>query len=89
MRECKNVGRELQVQVHDFAIPEIGRAISHDVYNLGTNTWLGEVMSRRNLRVETMRGWWRWMGQQFYPRAKRLLTDAGRRQWYLAAFVED
>ena len=43
--EFKNVGRELRpqgqpenVRVHDFVLPELGRAIPYGVYDLGTNT---------------------------------------------------
>ena len=41
--EFKNVGRELRpqgqpekVRVHDFVLPELGRAIPYGVYDLGT-----------------------------------------------------
>jgi len=87
--EFKNVGRELRpqgqpenVRVHDFVIPELGRAIPYGVYDLGTNTgWVsvGIDHDTAEFAVETIRRWWRWMGQNYYPRAKRLLitADAG------------
>ena len=87
--EFKNVGRELRpqgqpenVRVHDFVIPELGRAIPYGVYDLGTNTgWVsvGIDHDTAEFAVETIRRWWRWMGQKYYPQAKRLLitADAG------------
>jgi len=87
--EFKNVGRELRLQgqpekvrVHDFVIPELGRAIPYGVYDLGTNTgWVSVGMDHdtAEFAVETIRRWWRWMGRKYYPRAKRLLitADAG------------
>ena len=87
--EFKNVGRELRpqgqpenVRVHDFVIPELGRAIPYGVYDLGSNTgWVsvGIDHDTAEFAVETIRRWWRWMGQKYYPQAKRLLitADAG------------
>ena len=87
--EFKNVGRELRpqglpekVRVHDFVIPELGRAIPYGVYDLGSNTgWVsvGIDHDTAEFAVETIRRWWRWMGQKQYPQAKRLLitADAG------------
>ena len=87
--EFKNVGRELRpqgqpenVRVHDFVIPELGRAIPYGVYDLGSNTgWVsvGIDHDTAEFAVETIRRWWRWMGRNYYPRARRLLitADAG------------
>jgi len=87
--EFKNVGQELRpqgqpekVRVHDFVIPELGRAIPYGVYDLGSNTgWVSVGMDHdtAEFAVETIRRWWRWMGQKQYPQAKRLLitADAG------------
>ena len=40
--------------------------------------------------VESIRRWWRGMGQALYPSATRLLitADAGGRQWVSAPLVE-
>jgi Rhodopirellula transposase DDE domain len=41
-RELRPKGRPEKVRVHDFVIPELGRAIPYGVYDLGTNTgWVG------------------------------------------------
>ena len=85
----KNGGRELRpkgmpekVQVHDFVIPELGRAIPYGVYDLGTNTgWVsvGIDHDTAEFAVETIRRWWKWMGRKHHPEAQRLLitADAG------------
>jgi hypothetical protein len=87
--EFKNGGQELRpqgmpekVRVHDFVIPELGRAIPYGVYDLGTNTgWVSVGMDHdtAEFAVETIRRWWRWMGRKHYPQAQRLLitADAG------------
>ena len=87
--EFKNGGQELRpkgmpekVRVHDFVIPELGRAIPYGVYDLGSNTgWVsvGIDHDTAEFAVETIRRWWRWMGRKRYPQAQRLLitADAG------------
>ena len=87
--EFKNGGQELRpqgqpekVRVHDFVIPELGRAIPYGVYDLGTNTgWVSVGMDHdtAEFAVETIRRWWRWMGRKHYPQAQPLLitADAG------------
>jgi hypothetical protein len=82
----KNGGRELrpegepeQVKVHDFVIPELGRAIPYGVYDLASNSgWVsvGVDHDTSAFAVETVRRWWKSMGSQRYPDAKRLLITA-------------
>jgi DDE family transposase len=87
--EFKNGGQELRpqglpekVRVHDFVIPELGRALPYGVYDLRTNTgWVsvGIDHDTAEFAVETIRRWWRWMGRKHYPQAQQLLitADAG------------
>ena len=87
--DFKNGGQELRpkgmpekVRVHDFVIPELGRAIPYGVYDLGTNTgWVsvGIDHDTAEFAVETIRRWWKWMGRKHHPEAQRLLitADAG------------
>lgn len=87
--EFKNNGRELRpkgqpeaVRVHDFLDPELGRATPYGIYDIGRNTgWVsvGVDHDTAEFAVETIRRWWRCMGQGAYPRASRLLitADAG------------
>ena len=85
----KNSGRELRpqgepekVRVHDFVIPELGRATPYGVYDLAQNTgWVSVGMDHdtAEFAVETIRRWWKDMGRTVYPQANRLLitADAG------------
>jgi len=87
--DFKNSGRELRprgvpekVRVHDFLIPELGRATPYGVYDLARNTgWVSVGMDHDTaaFAVESIRRWWRSMGRPVYPKATRLLitADAG------------
>ncbi|MGH9619825.1 MAG: ISAzo13 family transposase [Bryobacteraceae bacterium] len=87
--DFKNHGQELRpkgqpelVRVHDFVDPKLGRATPYGVYDLGRNSgWVSVGMDHdtAEFAVETIRRWWRSMGQPIYPQAKRLLitADAG------------
>jgi transposase len=82
----KNVGKELRpkgepekVLVHDFLIPELGRANPYGVYDLAQNeAWVsvGTDHDTAAFAVESIRRWWRTMGKPLYPAAKRLLITA-------------
>jgi len=84
--EFKNGGREwhpkgmpVKVSVHDFLLPELGRAIPYGVYDLAANSgWVsvGVDHDTSTFAVETIRRWWSSMGRQLYPHAKRLLITA-------------
>ena len=87
--DFKNGGRELRpqgdpekVRVHDFLIPELGRATPYGVYDLARNTgWVsvGVDHDTAAFAVESIRRWWQSMGQSVYPKTHRLLitADAG------------
>ena len=87
--DFKNSGRELspqgkpeRVRVHDFLIPELGRATPYGVYDLARNTgWVSVGMDHDTaaFAVESIRRWWQYMGRPVYPEASRLLitADAG------------
>jgi len=84
--DFKNGGRELRpqgdpekVRVHDFLIPELGRANPYGVYDLGSNTgWVSVGMDHDTaaFAVETIRRWWLGMGKAVYPQAHQLLITA-------------
>jgi transposase len=81
-REWRAQGDPEQVQIHDFVIPELGRAIPYGVYDLGQNTgWVsvGVDHDTAEFAVATIRRWWYSMGRPAYRQAKRLLitADAG------------
>lgn len=82
----KNGGKELRpkkdpekVRVHDFVIPELGRAAPYGVYDVANNTgWVsvGVDHDTSAFAVETIRRWWYGMGQPAYPKATQLLITA-------------
>jgi transposase len=84
--DFKNNGRELRpqgdpekVRVHDFIIPELGRANPYGIYDIAQNTgWVsvGVDHDTAAFAVESIRRWWNSMGQAVYPRATRLLITA-------------
>ena len=90
----RNGGRELRpkgdpepVLMHDFVIDELGRASPYGVYDLAANeAWVsvGTDHDTAAFAVESIRRWWRTMGQPLYPDATRLLVtaDAGGSNGY-------
>ena len=84
--DFKNSGRELRpkgepekVRVHDFVIPELGRATPYGIYDLTHNHgWVSVGIDHDTaaFAVETIRRWWTSMGQPLYPAARRLLITA-------------
>jgi transposase len=82
----KNGGRELRpagdperVLVHDFLIPGLGRVSPYGVYDIGRNeAWVsvGTDHDTAAFAVESIRRWWRSMGQPLYPDATRVLITA-------------
>jgi transposase len=72
-------GKPEKVRVHDFVIPELGRAAPYGVYDLAQNVgWVsvGVDHDTASFAVETIRRWWQAMGQEKYPQAQRLLITA-------------
>jgi transposase len=68
-----------KVRVHDFLIPELGRAAPYGIYDLAQNTgWVsvGIDHDTASFAVATIRRWWQAVGQEKYPQAKRLMITA-------------
>lgn len=84
--DFKNSGRELRpkgdpekVRVHDFVIPELGRAAPYGVYDVTRNAgWVsvGVDHDTAAFAAQSIRRWWESMGKQAYPQAARLLITA-------------
>ena len=84
--DFKNAGRELRrkgqpepVRVHDFKIPELGRAVPYGVYDITRNTgWVsvGVDHDTASFAVNAIRSWWQMMGLDRYPAARSLLITA-------------
>jgi hypothetical protein len=78
-REWSPHGQPEEVEVHDFPNKTLGKVIPSGVYDEATNTgWVsvGVDHDTAECAVETVRRWWRQMGTQAYPKAKRLLITA-------------
>jgi hypothetical protein len=78
-REWEPSGEPEAVNVYDFIDKGLGKAIPYGVYDQTTNTgWVGVGIDHdtSEFAVETLRRWWRNMGRQVYPQAKKLLITA-------------
>ena len=86
MGDFKNNGREWRpkgdaekVPVHDFVIPELGRAAPYGVYDVTQNAgWVsvGVDYDTAAFAAQRIRRWWESLGQAAYPQAARLLITA-------------
>lgn len=74
-------GAPESVRVYDLIDPVLGKVAPYGVYDVGANQgWVsvGITHDTAAWAVETMRRWWREMGQPLYPPARRLrITAAG------------
>jgi hypothetical protein len=78
-REWRPQGEPEEVKVHDFADKELGKAAPYGVYDLAHDIgWvnLGISHDTAAFAVESIRRWWRRLGQERYPQARRLLITA-------------
>ena len=81
-REWRRKGDPEPVRVHDFLIPEQGKAIPYGVYDLNRNEgWVtvGIDHDTASFAVNAIRRWWKLMGRPAYPGATSVLitADAG------------
>jgi hypothetical protein len=84
--DFKNGGRELRpkgqpepVRVHDFAIPEFGKAVPYGIYDVSANAGfvnVGISADTGEFSVASIRRWWCEIGARRYPNAKQLLINA-------------
>ena len=78
-RELRPAGQPEEVSVHDFLIPALGRVSPYGVYDVAQNEgWVnvGVDHDTASFAVESIRRWWRSMGQPLYRNATRLLITA-------------
>ena len=78
-REWRPQGSPEEVRVHDFIIPELGRAVPYGVYDIAANAgWVSVGMSAdtAEFAVGTIRRWWHEIGRVRYPGAKYLTITA-------------
>ncbi len=72
-------GEPEKVRVHDFQDEKLGKAIPYGVYDILNNQgWVnvGIDHDTAQFAVNSIRRWWREMGQRRFPRAKQLLITA-------------
>jgi hypothetical protein len=84
--DFKNAGREWrpkgspeEVRVHDFVIPELGRAAPYGVYDIANNVgWVSVGIDHDTaaFAANAIRSWWKLMGRERYPNARSLLITA-------------
>jgi hypothetical protein len=84
--DFKNAGREWrpkgspeEVRVHDFVIPELGRAVPYGVYDIAGNAgWVSVGIDHDTaaFAANAIRSWWKLMGRERYPNAGGLLITA-------------
>jgi len=84
-----NHGQEWQPQrepektlIHDFPDKELGKVIPYGIYGVGRNQgWVsvGIDHDTSEIAIDSVLGWWRYMGHKAYPEATQLLilADAG------------
>jgi hypothetical protein len=84
--DFKNGGRELRpkgnpelVRVHDFAIPELGKAVPYGIYDVSANAGfvnVGISADTGEFSVASIRRWWYALGAPRYPDARKILINA-------------
>ncbi len=78
-REWRPTGVPEAVRVHDFLDKNLGKAIPYGVYDIVNNQgWVtvGIDHDTAQFAVNSIRNWWRQMGQARFPRATELLITA-------------
>ncbi len=78
-REWRPQGKPEEVRVHDFLDKKLGKAIPYGVYDILNNQgWVsvGIDHDTAQFAANSIRRWWKQMGQRRFPRATELLITA-------------
>ena len=78
-QEWRKAGEPIDVRVHDFPDPKVGKAVPYGVYDIYDNKgWVnvGTSADTAEFAVQSIRYWWRRMGRSRYPKAQELLICA-------------
>jgi len=78
-REWRPQGTPEEVRVHDFQDKDLGKVIPYGVYDLLNNQgWVSVGIDHDTAEfvVNTIRRWWRQLGQRRFPQARELLVTA-------------
>jgi hypothetical protein len=84
--DFKNAGRTWRpkgsperVRVHDFKIPQLGKAAPYGVYDVADDSGfvsVGVSADTSDFAVNSIRGWWHNIGAERYPNATELMITA-------------
>ena len=84
--DFKNPGTEwcqkeqaVEVKMHDFVDPQLGKAIPYGIYDLTLNQgWVnvGIDHDTAEFAVESIRHWWYSMGKKLYPNSQQIMITA-------------
>ncbi len=84
--DFKNPGGEwcekeqpVEVRMHDFVDPQLGKAIPYGIYDLTLNKgWVnvGIDHDTAEFAVESIRHWWYSMGKELYPNSEHIMITA-------------
>jgi Rhodopirellula transposase DDE domain len=78
-QEWRPEGEPEEVRVHDFLDKTLGKAVPYGVYDMANNQgWVSVGIDHDTAQFATnsIRRWWREMGQHRFPRASELLITA-------------
>ncbi len=86
-QEWRTKGDPIEVLSHDFPGSSVPRAIPYGVYDIGDNSgWVnvGITADTSEFAVESIRQWWKHMGQKRYPNSEELYicADSGGSNGY-------
>jgi Rhodopirellula transposase DDE domain len=81
-REWERSGEPAEVQGHDFPDPEVPKAIPYGIYDIANNEGyvsVGRSAETAQFAVQSIRAWWKHLGQERFPDAKtlRITADCG------------
>jgi len=78
-KEWQRKGEPEEVRVYDFIDPALGKVAPYGVYDVVANQgWVSVGINHdtAEFAVESIRRWWKEMGQSRYPNTRRLLITA-------------
>jgi hypothetical protein len=78
-RQWRPKGKPLEVKVHDFQEPELGKVVPYGVYDLTNNeAWVSVGIDHDTAEFATaaIERWWRKMGRRRFPKARELYITA-------------
>ena len=80
-------GKPIEVNVHDFPNPNLGKAVPYGAFDIGRNEGYVNVGINHDtgeFAVASIRRWWEHLGHHRYPKTKKILitADAGGSNGY-------